>query len=113
MMRWIIIGVAVYILYKLITNGLRNHLAEQDKQASIKTPQNTTPEPTGKMVKDPICGVYVDAIVSVSVRDGAEVTSFCSYECRDAYLDRLRNTGRDIPCTAKTENHKTKEDVKD
>ena len=113
MMRWMIIGVAVYILYKLITNGLRNHLAEQDKQTSIKTSQNTPTEPTGKMVKDPICGVYVDAAASVSVRDGAEVTSFCSYECRDVYLDRLRNTGRDIPCTTKTENHKAKEDGKE
>jgi YHS domain-containing protein len=55
------------------------------------------------MVKDPICGAYVAVASSVSVRDGETVHRFCSYECRDAYLERLRDAGREIPQHRKSE----------
>lgn len=91
-MRWLIIGVVAFVLYKLVTNEIHKRAAER-KTAEEKSRK----EPTGDMVKDPICGAYVAVASSVSVRDGAEVHRFCSYECRDAFLENLRATGRNIP----------------
>ncbi len=91
-MRWLIIGVVAFVLYKLVTNEIRKRA--DDRKAAAEKPRK---EPTGDMVKDPVCGTYVDVASSVSVRDGAEIYRFCSYECRDAFLEKLRATGRAIP----------------
>ena len=41
------------------------------------------------MVKDPICGTYVEKDGSIRVREGEKVHVFCSYECRDKYLKQI------------------------
>ncbi|SBV94167.1 TRASH domain protein [uncultured delta proteobacterium] len=91
-MRWLIIGVVAFILYKLVTNEIHKRAADRKT-----TEEKRRQEPSSDMVKDPVCGAYVDVASSVSVRDGAEVHRFCSYECRDAFLEKLRATGRNIP----------------
>jgi YHS domain-containing protein len=48
----------------------------------------------GKLVKDPVCGTYVAAQSSLSVRDGKTEHHFCSYECRDRFL---RQHGKEPP----------------
>ncbi len=93
MIRWLVIAVVAFILYKLISNEFAKRVADK-KNAESSSEQKV---PTGDMVKDPVCGAYVDTASSVSVRDGAEVHRFCSYECRDAFLEKLRATGRKIP----------------
>ena len=94
MMLWLVIAVVGFILYKLVTNEMRKRT--EDKNAAETKERKT---PTGDMVKDPVCGTYVDVTSSVSVRDGAQVHRFCSYECRDTFLEQLRATGRNIPKT--------------
>jgi len=91
MIRWIVIGLVAYVLFKLVTNEMRKRAAD----AHSKAPQeNTSAENTGNMVKDPVCGIYVDAASSISVRNGAQVDHFCSYECRDSFLEKLRAGGQ-------------------
>ena len=43
----------------------------------------------GEMVKDPICGTYVERDGNIRVKEGEKVHIFCSYECRDKYLKQL------------------------
>ena len=95
-MRWIIIAVIGFILYKLVSNEIRKRAADA-KASEAKEAKKEGKVPTGDMVKDPVCGTYVDVASSVSVRDGAQVHRFCSYECRDTFLEQLRATGRAIP----------------
>ena len=93
MIRWLAIAAVAFILYKLVVNEFVHRAAKKNKTEGSAGQKM----PTGEMVKDPICGSYVDVSSSVSVRDGVEVHRFCSYECRDAFLEKLRATGRKIP----------------
>jgi YHS domain-containing protein len=86
------LGVIGFILYKLVGNEFCKR-AEGGKAEKPRT-QTTA----GKnMVKDPTCGAYIEPSSSVSVKDGESVYHFCSYECRDAFLEKLRGEGRQIP----------------
>ena len=40
---------------------------------------------------------YVSVDGNISVRDGDKVYRFCSYECRDKFLQRLQEGGRELP----------------
>ncbi|MCC8194688.1 MAG: transcriptional regulator [Deltaproteobacteria bacterium] len=90
MVRWLVLVVVAFVLYKLIANEMRKRSEDTNRAKGAK-------EPTGDMVKDPVCGSYVDVASSVSVRDGEKVHRFCSYECRDAFLEQLRMAGRTLP----------------
>ena len=94
MVRWLVLGVIAFILYKLVTNEM---VKRKEKNAASRTAETKSKAATGEMVKDPVCGVYVDVSSTVSVRDGAVIHRFCSYECRDAFLEQLRGAGREIP----------------
>ena len=94
MYRWIVLALAVFILYKLFGNELRKRL-NSEKQENSKEREEKIAK--GLMVKDPVCGVYVDIDSTISVRDGEVMHRFCSYECRDVFLQKLQATGREIP----------------
>jgi YHS domain-containing protein len=38
------------------------------------------------LVRDPVCGMYVDETLSIPMRGGEELLHFCSIACRDAYV---------------------------
>jgi YHS domain-containing protein len=40
------------------------------------------------MVKDPICGMYMDSRLAVRLQSGKETVYFCSEECRDKFLSK-------------------------
>lgn len=40
------------------------------------------------MVKDPVCGMYMDSRIAVRLEKGSETTYFCSEECKKKFLDR-------------------------
>lgn len=90
MLKWVLIAAAVFVLYKLITNDRGRKSKEESKLRERKIA-------TGEMVKDPICGSYVEVESSIKVRDGGMMHHFCSYECRQKYLDKLQDEGREIP----------------
>lgn len=39
-----------------------------------------------KMVKDPICGMYMDPRLALKIEKGQGVVFFCSEECREKFL---------------------------
>ena len=90
MMKWLLIAVALFVLYKLITGERFKKSKNEDKAKERKIA-------SGEMVKDPSCGTYVEVDSSIKVRDGNKVHHFCSYECRQKYLEQLADEGREIP----------------
>ncbi len=94
MWKWLLIAAAIFVLYKLMTNerGQKNKNEAKIKERKIAS---------GEMVKDPVCGTYVDVDSSIKVRDGKTVYQFCSYECRQKFLEELSNSGREIPQISK------------
>ena len=94
LIKILIIGLAAYILYRLFKNDFLHKKQsddledKKDREAKIAT---------GEMVKDPECGTYVTKDSGITVRDGQTVHHFCSYECREKFLNRLREGGRQIP----------------
>lgn len=43
-----------------------------------------------KLVRDPVCGVYIAEVLAVPLRDGGELLHFCSTACRDEYAKRIQ-----------------------
>ncbi len=90
MWKILIIALACIVLYKLVTNDRGVKAKADQKEQDRKVAR-------GEMVKDPICGSYVDVEGSISVKDGTKNHVFCSYECRQKFLDELEKGGREIP----------------
>ncbi len=83
----ILFALVAYALYRLFMND-RNKKSDSAKQTRDHLIA------TGEMVKDPVCGAYVEVGSGVTVRDGDTVTHFCSYECRDKYIKQLQEQGK-------------------
>ncbi|MBR4742303.1 MAG: transcriptional regulator [Desulfovibrio sp.] len=94
MWKFIIILAAVYILFRLF----KNDILHKQKENAVSEQQDMDEKiAAGTMVKDPECGTYVSVDGNITVRDGETVHHFCSYECREKFLNRLRDAGRQIP----------------
>jgi YHS domain-containing protein len=85
--KWIVALLAIALLYKLLTND-RGKKDKEDGKAKERRIAS------GELVKDPVCGVYVDVASSISVRDGGTVHYFCGHDCRARFLEKLRGEGR-------------------
>ncbi|NDV24525.1 transcriptional regulator [Desulfovibrio sp. JC022] len=82
MMKFVIIAVAAFIMWKLFSGDQKK---KQDQAGKVHDKKVKT----GEMVKDPICGAYVPKNGDIRVKNGEKVECFCSYECRDKYIKRL------------------------
>ena len=85
LLKFIIIAAALFIVYKLFMGDKKKKEMRNEKVVEKKVA-------AGEMVKDPICGTYVEKDGSIRVREGEKVHIFCSYECRDKYLKQLGAT---------------------
>ncbi|MDY0258437.1 transcriptional regulator [Desulfovibrio sp.] len=94
MLKWLILILAVYALYRLFANDVLKKKKENNEENAAEMERKIA---AGEMVKDPECGTYVSAEGNISVRDGELVHHFCSYECRDKFLQRLEEGGRELP----------------
>ncbi|WP_031484191.1 hypothetical protein [Maridesulfovibrio frigidus] len=84
MLKFVVIGAALFIMWKLFTGEKRNKQNQESKQQDKKVK-------AGEMVKDPICGTYVQKDSDIRVKNGENVECFCSYECRDKYIKRIES----------------------
>ncbi|WP_320169787.1 transcriptional regulator [Maridesulfovibrio sp.] len=84
MIKFIVLAVAAFVLWKLFTGDQKKkgEQTEKQREQQIKA---------GEMVKDPICGTYVKKDSDIRVRNGEKVECFCSYECRDKYIKQLES----------------------
>jgi uncharacterized protein len=55
--------------------------------------KNNSAEPANHMVKDPVCGMYMDSRLAVRLEDRKEAFYFCSEECKKKYLSGLTEEG--------------------
>ena len=94
MVKWLILILAGYVLYRLFSNDLNKKKKDNKQESAAEMERKVA---AGEMVKDPECGAYVAVDGSVSVRDGEKIYRFCSYECRDKFLQRLEEGGRELP----------------
>ena len=90
MIRWIVLALAIYLLYRLFANDFLKKRKKDEQEASSNMKKKIE---AGEMVKDPECGAYVPVEDSVTVRDGEKVYHFCSYDCRTKYLKRIAEGG--------------------
>ena len=93
MIKWIVIAVAAYILYRLFANDILKKRKKNEKQDEKDIAKKVA---SGEMVKDPQCGTYVSVEDSITVRDGDKVYHFCSYDCRDKFLKRIADGGQPV-----------------
>lgn len=82
MLKFLVIGIALFLLYKLFMGDKKKK--EMDKKKEFKEQVKT-----GSMVKDPVCGTFVSTEGTIRVREGEQLHHFCSYECRDKYLKQI------------------------
>jgi YHS domain-containing protein len=94
MWKWLILIVVVYVGYRLFTNDLLRKKKTDKEESKAEMERKVA---AGEMAKDPECGVYVTVDSNISVRDGEKTHYFCSYDCRDKYLRRLEENGRELP----------------
>ena len=77
-----IVALVCYVLYRLFMNDNKKK-AEKDAEKKKKRVAS------GEMVKDPVCGTYVEKDSAITVRNGEQTLSFCSYECRKKYIESV------------------------
>ena len=94
MLKWLVLIVAVYVLYRLFANDVLKKKKTSKEESASDLERKVA---AGEMVKDPECGTYVSIDGNISVRDGDKVYRFCSYDCRDKFLQRLQEGGRELP----------------
>lgn len=85
MLKILIFLVAGFFLYKMIMGDRGKKLADQKKQ-------DEPLDESGEMVKDPVCGTYVSSDSGIRVKEGEQIHMFCSYECRDQFLQEHQKT---------------------
>ncbi len=83
--KLLIFVIAGYVLYRLFMN-------DRNKKADALKNEHEEQISSGNLVKDPICGTYVEKESSISVRDGEHQEFFCSHDCRNKYIARIENS---------------------
>ena len=90
MIRWIVLALAVYLLYRLFANDFLKKRKKDEQEESKNMKKKIE---AGEMVKDPECGAYVPVDDSVTVRAGDKLYHSCSYDGRSKYLKRSAEGG--------------------
>jgi len=83
MFKFLIFAAACFFLYKMVTN-------DKKKKVQVKQDKDERMAKEGVLVKDPVCGTYVSKDSDIRIKEGDEVRYFCSYECRDKYLEKIK-----------------------
>lgn len=79
----LLFAVAAYALYRLFMNDRKKSEEKSENEEAKKVAD-------GVLVRDPICGVYVEKESSFSVRNGDTVEYFCSDDCRQKYIKQVQ-----------------------
>ena len=86
MFRYIFIDIVLPLLLFLFVRSLLKNLFRSGDAAVARqpaAPQGPPAQATSELKKDPVCGIYVSAAVSLTRTVNGQVLHFCSPECRD------------------------------
>lgn len=81
----VIILAAVVLIVRLLIAGVQGMLAGTANQGAARQAGRRPAERSVALVKDPVCGVYVEPARAVSARIGSTVHYFCSEACERAF----------------------------
>ncbi|MEE8348595.1 MAG: hypothetical protein V3R94_03425 [Acidobacteriota bacterium] len=100
-MSWVIRFFLLFIAFWVFSNLVRSFLTRILKPPLTETRSRTRVRSnqagstvTGKMVKDPQCGMYVAEDLAVRAQVQGITVYFCSEQCHNNYLDELKNDHR-------------------
>jgi YHS domain-containing protein len=74
---------SVWLLRRLVGWLLRDVAAKASPSAGA-------PPAARRLVRDPVCGTFVDETLSIPFREEGELLHFCSPACRDAYAVNVK-----------------------
>ncbi|MEK7828703.1 MAG: transcriptional regulator [Deltaproteobacteria bacterium] len=80
-MRILIYIILIFLLYRIIMAFL------YPKKTPMPQKDKTVPQ-GDEMVLDPVCQSYYPKAEALRVRNGNEITYFCSEECRGKFLNK-------------------------
>ena len=87
MLRYLFLEIVLPLLVFLFLRSLFGKVFRPGRTVSRR--DAAPPQPTviagGELKKDPVCGTYVSAALSVTRTVNGEMMHFCSNECRDKY----------------------------
>jgi len=87
MLRYLFLEIVLPLLVFLFLRSVLGNLFGSRNKAP--RPEAAPALPTviagGELKKDPVCGTYVSAALSVTRTVNGEMVHFCSKECRDKY----------------------------
>jgi YHS domain-containing protein len=83
-LRWVILLVAAYLIYRIISRLL----------ATRESREPEVPKREDIMVLDPQCNTYIPKGEALEAKIGDEVFYFCSRECKREYVQRRISKGR-------------------
>jgi len=82
------------VLWGVVTGGLLSFVRQaSDAPLTQGAPPRKSPS-ANRLHRDPVCGTYVSAEISVKLEQAGHITHFCSAECRERYAQRVRRAAR-------------------
>jgi YHS domain-containing protein len=90
LLRFLAFIIALWILRRFLGT-----LLGEPRRRVHSRPQELKNE---KMVKDPVCGMYMDPRLAISMHRKGTSFYFCSDECRRKFTDKPRSSSPEIPC---------------
>jgi len=88
MIRFVILAIVGYILYRAVRNWMFSGSTSTDHVTARDTDQIDD-----DMVKDPYCDVYFPKRNAVHLHVNDQDLYFCSKECKNKYLDEQSTAG--------------------
>ena len=73
------------LVFLFLRSILGNLFGSRKARRQEAAPAPPTVIAGGELKKDPVCGTYVSAALSVTRSVNGEMVHFCSKECRDKY----------------------------
>ena len=79
MLGWIIRLLVVMLLVRMVWKFLSGVVDGATRRPQVPPAQGVS------LVRDPVCGIYVDQAHALTVKRRGEVHYFCSEDCRTAF----------------------------
>jgi YHS domain-containing protein len=89
-MSAIIIRILFYIFIVLL---FRWFFTSRKKTAKATETGASPGNGASRMVKDPMCGMYMDARLAIRMDSRKEAVYFCSEECKKKYMNKSSSEG--------------------
>jgi uncharacterized protein len=83
----VVVALVLRIIAFVATLWFIKRLFQSGRTAQTRGRASQGEASTGKMVKDPVCGMYMDARLAIRVDQKGDALFFCSDDCRRKFLE--------------------------